>query len=562
MSADQSGLQPRARRVVGLGALAGLLAVGINLAIRSAALALLRESVVPFPLAVGADVLFTLLPCLLGALLFLLLRRTASRPLRWFTVTAAVVLVVSWAAPAALAVRGLIGSGDLVTLLVMHAVPAAAIVIVLRRIGRTSHEKVPRTGSAVASRRFRWFAAALLVVAALPMTPTPSSATPYDALLHRLGPVDQQLMLRQVPLAEAASRLDSALRTDTADYGGIQVSAETGQISLYWHGTLSRIAQQLVQQANRALGGAGRVLVRPARYSQAELDREAYRLVGSTTGGVTVVVAAPMPDAGGIELTVAPEHGAAPRTMPTVASTVRTTITVGSAPVPAFGRFNDGAPFNGGAAILQPGVGECSSGFTVLNGLGQRFLLTAGHCGGAGTQWQTPFGAPIGQTVLTAPQRDAELISANAEPFIYNGGPDGTGQGIGESLAGIQSARRTLAGELICNQGAFSGPRCNIQILSHATITINGVKIQEIKARTRDGSEAIGNGDSGGPVISLGKPGFLVALGINSAEDPSHAVACVGVSPPGRTCSTQMFFNDIADVEPATGTVVAIAPGA
>jgi hypothetical protein len=126
---------PPARRVIGYGALAGVLAVAVNLAVRGAALALLREPVVPFPLAAGADVVFSMLPCVLGACLFLFVRRRAARPLRVFTVVVATVLVASWAAPAVLAAQGVVGAGALVTLLVMHAVPAAVVLVALRVVG-------------------------------------------------------------------------------------------------------------------------------------------------------------------------------------------------------------------------------------------------------------------------------------------------------------------------------------------------------------------------------------------------------------------------------------------
>ena len=409
--------------------------------------------------------------------------------------------------------------------------------------------------------KLRWLAVAAAVAAATAVpVPAIAAGTPYSTLLSRLAPADQQLMRQQVPLADAGSALDTALRGDRAHYAGVSISPENRQVILYWHGDRTPVMATALRRAVGALGGDGDVIVRNARYSQAELDAEANRLVGTKAAGGTVVVASARPDASGLDLMVTREGAVTPA----VVSSVATSVSYGPAPAPDFGRFNDTAPFNGGAAIVNPGRGlECSSGFSVANQFGQRFLLTAGHCGQVGDQWQTATGGPIGTTPLTVPQRDVELVSTpSAEPDIYNGGPDASGQGIGESLLGISGARRTLAGELICQLGAFSGPRCDIQILSHATVNINGVNIQEIKARTRDGSEGIGDGDSGGPVITLGPPGFVIALGINSAEDPSHGVACVGVPIPGRVCSTQMFFNDIADIQPATGTSVVIAPTA
>lgn len=129
--------QPKALRLLGFGALAGVLAAAVNIVIRGAALAVLRVPVPPFPLAVGADVLFTLMSCVFGAVLFVVLRRGIADRARYvFVRVAAAVLVLSWTAPAVLAARGVIDTGELVTLLVMHAVPAVAIVGVLRLLTR------------------------------------------------------------------------------------------------------------------------------------------------------------------------------------------------------------------------------------------------------------------------------------------------------------------------------------------------------------------------------------------------------------------------------------------
>jgi hypothetical protein len=94
----------------------------------------------PFPLAPGADVIFTFVPSLLGTLLFLLLRRTTSQPVRRFTFVAAAALVLSWIGPLALLLGDVVAPSIMVALLVMHAIPAvvlvAAMYLVDNRPGR------------------------------------------------------------------------------------------------------------------------------------------------------------------------------------------------------------------------------------------------------------------------------------------------------------------------------------------------------------------------------------------------------------------------------------------
>jgi hypothetical protein len=134
---------PTGRRVLAAGVLAGALAVAVNLAIRALVLALLDKPDVPYPLVLPPVIEFTFLPSLLGTLLFLLLRRSTARPLRWFTLAAVAVLVLSWIAPLTLFLRDEITTGVLLALLVMHTTPAALLVTTLRHVTRTANAVTP-----------------------------------------------------------------------------------------------------------------------------------------------------------------------------------------------------------------------------------------------------------------------------------------------------------------------------------------------------------------------------------------------------------------------------------
>jgi hypothetical protein len=123
--------------------LAGALAVAVNLAIRALVLALLDKPDVPYPLALPPVIEFTFLPSLFGTLLFLLLRQTTARPVRWFTLAATTVLVLSCIAPLTLFRREEITTGVLLALLVMHTTPAVLLVTTLRRITRTADPAAP-----------------------------------------------------------------------------------------------------------------------------------------------------------------------------------------------------------------------------------------------------------------------------------------------------------------------------------------------------------------------------------------------------------------------------------
>lgn len=419
---------------------------------------------------------------------------------------------------------------------------------------------------------YRWASLAVLALLlaallTLPARTTPARASQYQMVLRQLTPQVRALMLRQEPLATAADRLQSALSRDTAGFAGIQLAVPARHVVLSWHGSVPAAVRALVGRVNRSLGKNGHVIIKPAAYAWATLYAQAYRLIGTTAHRWKVVSAEIIPGGSGLHLTLAaPTSAHYPRTaIPQVRSTVHVTVSAGTAPAAAFGRWGDTAPYNGGAAIANITAGvECSSGFTMHNSAGQTFLLTAGHCGATGNQWITPNqGLFIGTTTeVSTPQHlDAEIIAAPAEPFMYNGGPDPSGQGIGESLAGISSVSFAAIGELVCQLGAFSGPRCNIKTTAEGFIYLNGSPVLTIQAQTTDGSEAIGNGDSGGPVITLGPPGFFVAVGTNSAQDLNSLTSCVGVQVPGRECSSRMWFTEVVSAQSTTGTSVSIAPG-
>jgi len=125
-------------RVLGTGTAAAVLAVVVNLAVRAAVLGLLSPHAVPFPLAPGADVIFTFLPALLGTALYLLLRRTSARPLRWFSRIAVAVVALSWLGPVALVPAGVVGVPVMLGLFVMHAVPAAVLVAAFGWVDRAT----------------------------------------------------------------------------------------------------------------------------------------------------------------------------------------------------------------------------------------------------------------------------------------------------------------------------------------------------------------------------------------------------------------------------------------
>lgn len=125
-----------------------------------------------------------------------------------------------------------------------------------------------------------------------------------------------------------------------------------------------------------------------------------------------------------------------------------------------FSRKDDIPSYWGGAGITATtGTPWCSSGFTVKNGAGTRFQVTAGHCFSNGTNAVTELG---GRYVGTVSDRglgsgyDMERLSGSSYwHYIYTGGTNSsTGMpvvGAGDSVVGYTN---------YCHSGRTTGENC------------------------------------------------------------------------------------------------------
>ncbi|MFF8861120.1 S1 family peptidase [Streptomyces sp. NPDC015139] len=160
---------------------------------------------------------------------------------------------------------------------------------------------------------------------------------------------------------------------------------------------------------------------------------------------------------------------------------------------------------NGALPILSTG-GRCSAGFNVTNGQSD-FILTAGHCGPAGSTWfaDNRGDQQLGQTVNSAfPGTDFSLVQ-------YASGKAGAGADV-VSVGGGKGVRITGAadpavGQRVFRSGSTSGLRDGQVTGLNATVnypegTVTGLIETDVCAEP---------GDSGGPLFSEG-----IALGVTS----------------------------------------------
>ncbi|MET8101132.1 S1 family peptidase [Streptomyces sp. NPDC005236] len=161
---------------------------------------------------------------------------------------------------------------------------------------------------------------------------------------------------------------------------------------------------------------------------------------------------------------------------------------------------------NGAQAIFSTG-GRCSAGFNVSNAQGE-FILTAGHCGPAGSVWfsDNTGRQQVGRTITTAfPGNDFSLIqydSAQQTGAGTNVVAIGGGNGVR-----ITGAADPTVGQRVFRSGSTSGLHDGQVTALNATVnypegTVTGLVQTTVCAEP---------GDSGGPLFSEG-----IALGVTS----------------------------------------------
>ncbi|MDO0924498.1 S1 family peptidase [Streptomyces sp. TG1A-8] len=160
---------------------------------------------------------------------------------------------------------------------------------------------------------------------------------------------------------------------------------------------------------------------------------------------------------------------------------------------------------NGARPILSA-QGRCSAGFNVTDGR-RDFILTAGHCGPAGSVWFAggQGGGPLGRTVNSGfPGTDFSLVRYDSGSAGDGAGVVATGGGQGVRITG---AADPAVGQRVFRSGSTSGLHGGRVTALNATVnypegTVTGLIETTVCAEP---------GDSGGPLFARG-----VALGITS----------------------------------------------
>ncbi|MFJ7063270.1 hypothetical protein ACK8N7_01335 [Streptomyces griseobrunneus] len=177
-----------------------------------------------------------------------------------------------------------------------------------------------------------------------------------------------------------------------------------------------------------------------------------------------------------------------------------------------FSRRDDTPSFIGGGGIKSGGR-LCSSGYTVRNSAGTKFMVTAGHCYADGASVTTEDNNRAYGTVsqrrlpsVTGHPADMELIGGQA----YSGGMF-TGGVTSSTYTEVAGAAAGTVGSGYCHSGRTSGEQCG-----HSVIAVNGQVCTESGCSTPvlvfTGGTIPLQGDSGGTLYTDATPGRSITV--------------------------------------------------
>ncbi|NEA37297.1 hypothetical protein G3I17_37500 [Streptomyces sp. SID13031] len=189
-------------------------------------------------------------------------------------------------------------------------------------------------------------------------------------------------------------------------------------------------------------------------------------------------------------------------------------------------RVND-TPTGGhwGGAMIKSASKYCTAGFSVVRRSdGRRGAVTAGHCGGVGTVWNSGtnyYGTTTGRT--NYPDYDQSLLTGSSYGSkIWTDGP-------GDSLdtRTVKAAGDPSLGSFICQSGYKSLSMCGLTVksLSAKYCDTDGCTTYVIRA-TRGNAIAIRGGDSGGPMYTTSSSGGATIRGLAFAGGGCTASNC------------------------------------
>jgi hypothetical protein len=214
-----------------------------------------------------------------------------------------------------------------------------------------------------------------------------------------------------------------------------------------------------------------------------------------------------------------------------------------------------GRPLRGGVSLTPTCancsflVGECSAGFKALgNSTGDRYVLTAGHCGAAYTQWGSEDAGGTWHSIgnvagYVFPAHDWAKIKATGSAYWDSTPwPTEVAHYWEDQERLISAEAASYLGEYVCHSGNASGTSCgNVGEVSHTISVEEGLIYNE----TEFNDICSRGGDSGGPVFAGN-----TAIGLYSAVNHETYGAC----------DARGYYIELSEATDAMGVSVVQSP--
>lgn len=338
---------------------------------------------------------------------------------------------------------------------------------------------------------------------------------------------------------------------------GTKVSADT--LDLYWKGDPPSQVASLIEDSPVT------VRIHAAAFDAAELDRAARHLLDNATEifGRQPVRAGLSTDFSSITVTFEAGQlhtlGSEPQTEPLF--DIPLEYAEGAAPEPAQTdwRWGDLPPFFGGGAIYRPaspdegGEGSvyCTTAFTVTRNFnGDDGVLTAAHCEPPDELgvWRSPaYHVFVGSFATFSTARDSMVLTGGLgyDPEVWVGAYNGG------SHLGVAAAANPGVNTLVYPQGSWSGGSEVRVIETNQYWLVGGNTFGPgFVTENEDGNPSVGQGDSGGPVVTpvtgsatVTARGLISAIVVSGIDDD-----CQGLTAEFRTCGLEAFHINIAQI--------------
>lgn len=226
-------------------------------------------------------------------------------------------------------------------------------------------------------------------------------------------------------------------------------------------------------------------------------------------------------------------------------------------------RANDNVQWYGGdflnanrGTATQRTFASCTSGFPLTwPATGNKYILTAGHCYVTGEQvyngignvaggWSTNLVGGVTNRSWNIGYPDAELIAADGSRAMWTGSsaaPTGT--------VTINTLVNPWRGMPLCVDGAYEGEFCGMTVGDpDHTVQAGGNSIAHQATLTSSNTQAVGDGDSGGPVYATIQ-GTTYGVGIiSSTPDGFYPCTNWSVQIGGRVCGPTVYIQNIGPV--------------